>query len=217
MRKIVIIFLCFICFLTNVYAERKEVTFESCVDGDTIRVLIEGKKTTIRFLAIDTPETKHPKKGVEPYGKEASDYTCNRVKNAKKLEIEYDKGSSKTDKYERELGWIFVDDSLLQKELIEKGYAKVSYLYGKYMYTEELQKEEEKAKESKLGVWSDEVQNETNNNTKDELKNKNDTKEEKSFIEELLDKLLDAIKEAINNLFKKIKKIITKEINKIFD
>ena len=129
MRKIVIIFLCFICFLTNVYAERKEVTFESCVDGDTIRVLIEGKKTTIRFLAIDTPETKHPKKGVEPYGKEASDYTCNRVKNAKKLEIEYDKGSSKTDKYERELGWIFVDDSLLQKELIEKGYAKVSYLY----------------------------------------------------------------------------------------
>ena len=217
MRKIVIIFLCFICFLTNVYAERKEVTFESCVDGDTIRVLIEGKKTTIRFLAIDTPETKHPKKGVEPYGKEASDYTCNRVKNAKKLEIEYDKGSSKTDKYERELGWIFVDDSLLQKELIEKGYAKVSYLYGKYMYTEELQQEEEKAKQSKLGVWSDEVQNETNYNTKDELKNKNDTKEEKSFIEELLDKLLDAIKEAINNLFKKIKKIITKEINKIFD
>ena len=145
MRKIVIIFLCFICFLTNVYAERKEVTFESCVDGDTIRVLIEGKKTTIRFLAIDTPETKHPKKGVEPYGKEASDYTCKRVKNAKKLEIEYDKGSSKTDKYERELGWIFVDDSLLQKELIEKGYAKVSYLYGKYMYTEELQQEEEKS------------------------------------------------------------------------
>ena len=217
MRKIVIIFLCFICFLTNVYAERKEVTFESCVDGDTIRVIIEGKKTTIRFLAIDTPETKHPKKGVEPYGKEASDYTCNRVKNAKKLEIEYDKGSSKTDKYERELGWIFVDDSLLQKELIEKGYAKVSYLYGKYMYTEELQQEEEKAKESNLGVWSDQVQHETNNNTKDELKNKNDTKEEKSFIEELLDKLLDAIKEAINNLFKKIKKIITKEINKIFD
>ena len=88
MKKIVIVFLCFICFLTNVYAERKEVTFESCVDGDTIRVLIDGKKTTIRFLAIDTPETKHPKKGVEPYGKEASEYTCNRVKNAKKLDEE---------------------------------------------------------------------------------------------------------------------------------
>lgn len=219
MKKIVIVFLSFVFFLTNVYAERKEVTFESCVDGDTIKVLIDGKKTTVRFLAIDTPETKHPKKGVEPYGKEASDYTCNRVKNAKKLEIEYDKGSSKTDKYERALGWIFVDDSLLQKELIQKGYAKVAYLYGKYMYTEELQQEEEKAKEEKLGVWSDEAQNQiTDTATKEEVKDtKTENKEEKSFLEELIDKLLDAIKDAINNLFKKLKKIITKEINKIFD
>lgn len=218
MKKIVIIFFCFVCFLTNVYAERKEVTFESCVDGDTIKVLIDGKKTTVRFLAVDTPETKHPKKGVEPYGKEASDYTCNRVKDAKKLEIEYDKGSSKTDKYERALGWIFVDDSLLQKELIEKGYAKVAYLYGKYMYTEELQKEEEKAKEAKLGVWSNEVQKETNNKTT-EVKDTKDTSsvEEKSFIEKIVDKVLDSIKDAINKLFKKIKKTIIKEIDKIFD
>lgn len=218
MKKIVIIFFCFVCFLTNVYAERKDVTFESCVDGDTIRVLIDGKKTTVRFLAVDTPETKHPKKGVEPYGKEASDYTCNRVKDAKKLEIEYDKGSSKTDKYERALGWIFVDDSLLQKELVEKGYAKVAYLYGKYMYTEELQKEEEKAKEAKLGVWSDEVQKETNNTTT-EVKDTKDTSsvEEKSFIEKIVDKVLDSIKDAINKLFKKIKKTIIKEIDKIFD
>lgn len=220
MKKIVIILFCFVCFLTNVYAERKEVTFESCVDGDTIKVLIDGKKTTVRFLAVDTPETKHPKKGVEPYGKEASDYTCNRVKNAKKLEIEYDEGSSKTDKYERALGWIFVDDSLLQKELIEKGYAKVAYLYGKYMHTEELQKEEEKAKESKLGVWSDEVQKETqstdNTSTIEETKDTN-TNEEKSFIEKILDKILNSLKDALNKLFKKIKKAIIKEIDKIFD
>lgn len=220
MKKIVIVFFCSICFLTNVYAERKEVTFESCIDGDTIKVLIDGKKTTVRFLAVDTPETKHPKKGVEPYGKEASDYTCNRVKNAKKLEIEYDSGSSKIDKYERALGWIFVDDSLLQKELIEKGYAKVAYLYGKYMYTEELQREEEKAKKSKLGVWSDEVQSETqstdNTSNIEETKDTN-TNEEKSFIEKLIDKILDSLKDAINNLFKKIKKEIIKQINKIFD
>ena len=155
MKKVVMIFLFFSLFITNVYAERISVKFESCVDGDTIKVMLDDKKTTVRFLAVDTPETKHPKKGVEPYGKVASDYTCNRVKNAKKLEIEYDSGSSKTDKYERALGWIFVDDSLLQKELIQKGYAKVAYLYGKYMYTEELEQEEEKAKEAKLGVCSD--------------------------------------------------------------
>lgn len=219
MKKIVIVFLSFIFLLTSVYAERKEVTFESCVDGDTIKVLIDGKKTTVRFLAIDTPETKHPKKGVEPYGKEASDYTCNRIKTAKKLEIEYDDGSSKTDKYARALGWIFTDDSLLQKELIQKGYAKVAYLYGDYKYTEELQKEEEKAKKSKLGIWSDEIQNQKQETTAKEEKTdtKNENKEEKTFVEELIGKLLDALKDAINNLFKKLKKIITKEIDKIFD
>lgn len=216
MKKIVIIFLCFICFLTSVYAERKEVEFSSCVDGDTIKVLIDGKKTTVRFLAVDTPETKHPKKGVEPYGKEASDYTCNRVKNAKKLELEYDKGSSKTDKYERALAWVFTDDSLLQKELIQKGYAKVAYLYDKYMYTEELQKEEEKAKESKLGVWSlDDKETETDKTS--EITDNKDTNEEKTFLEELLDKILDSLKDAINKLFKKIKKIIVKQIDQIFD
>lgn len=208
-------------FITSVYAEKKEVTFSACVDGDTIKVLIDGKKTTVRFLAVDTPETKHPKKGVEPYGKEASDYTCNRVKNAKKLEIEYDKGSSKTDKYERALGWIFVDDSLLQKELIQKGYAKVAYLYGNYMYTEELQKEEEKAKSSKLGVWSDEIQKETtdskDNKTTTSTKETKEINDEKTIIEKIKDSILDWIKKSINNLFKKIKKTILKEIDKIFD
>ena len=42
------------------------------------------------------------------------------MKNAKKISIEYDPDSDKTDKYERHLVWVYVDDSLLQKELISK-------------------------------------------------------------------------------------------------
>ncbi|UKI57522.1 MAG: thermonuclease family protein [Clostridium sp.] len=100
--------------------------------------MLDDKKTTVRFLAVDTPETKHPTKGEQPFGKEASKYTCDKVKNAKKLEIEYDKGSSKVDKYDRTLAWIFTDDLLLQKDLVSLGYAKVAYLYGDYKYTDEL-------------------------------------------------------------------------------
>lgn len=47
------------------------------------------------MLAIDTPESVHPTKGVEYYGEEASNYTCNLVTNAKKIELEYDKNSDK--------------------------------------------------------------------------------------------------------------------------
>lgn len=200
MKRVVIIFFILIIFPLTVNAERKEIEFDSCVDGDTIKAKIDGEVSTIRFLAVDTPETVHPKKKEEPYGKEASNYTCNRVKNAKKLEIEYDPGSDKLDKYKRTLGWIYVDGSLLQKELIEEGYAKVAYIYGDYLYTNELKNVEKNIKEKKIGVWSDQT-----------LNNKED--KEKS-ISELI---TDFINDLIDEIIKSVKKTIKKEIKKIFN
>ena len=69
-----------------VYA-KEEVTFSKCVDGDTIKVKVKNKEATVRMLAVDTPESVHPKKKVEYYGKEASDYTCNLITNAKKIDF----------------------------------------------------------------------------------------------------------------------------------
>lgn len=214
MKKVVIIFLFFCTFLTNVYAERVSVKFESCVDGDTIKVMIDDKKTTVRFLAIDTPETVHPTKGVEPFGKEASDYTCNKVKNAKKLEIEYDEGSTKTDKYNRALGWVFTDDSLLQKELIEKGYAKVAYLYGDYKYTEELKELESEAKNKKIGIWSLK-EDKTEKITTKKVEN-NDEDIEKTLINDIIKDIKKMFKKLFNNIFKKIKKTINNKLDNIF-
>lgn len=147
------------------------VKFSKCVDGDTAKFLLNREEITVRFLAIDTPETKHPTKGVEPYGKEASKYTCNKLKNAQKIEIEYDKNSDKTDKYGRYLAWVWTDDTLLQKELINNGLAKVAYLYNKYSYVEELQNVEEIAKENHLNIWSDESNLEENNNVYTDINN----------------------------------------------
>lgn len=216
MKKVVIIFLFFCVFLTNVNAEKVAVKFEGCVDGDTIKVMLDNKKTTVRFLAIDTPETVHPTKGEEPYGKEASNYTCDKVKNAKKLELEYDEGSTKTDKYSRALAWVFVDDNLLQKDLISLGYAKVAYLYGDYKYTDELKEIEKTAKSKKLGVWSEEEKT-----TKKATTTKKAEKEQKDDEESLIDDIINDIKKMIKNLFKniikKVKTFINKQIDNIFN
>lgn len=156
MKKILIFVLFFFLYTPMIYAttDKIPVTFSKCVDGDTAKVMLNQKEITVRFLAIDTPETKHPQKGEEPFGKEASNYTCNKLKKANKIELEYD-GKEKTDKYDRHLAWVFVDDSLLQKELIQKGYAEVAYLYDDYKYTTILQKEESLAKLEKKGKWND--------------------------------------------------------------
>ncbi len=152
-NKIIFLPITLFLFLPNVYAEKITVTLDKCVDGDTAKFKKNNKTITARFLAIDTPETKHPKKGEEPYGKEASNFTCNTLKRANKIEIEYD--GNKQDKYDRHLVWVFTDDTLLQDEIIKKGYAKVAYLYDDYKYTKTLQDHEKIAKKEKLGIWGE--------------------------------------------------------------
>ncbi len=130
-----------------------EVQLEKCIDGDTAHFLVDGNDTTVRFLAIDTPETKHPTKGEEPFGQEASEYTCSVLQKATVIELEYDEGSDRADKYGRKLAWVFVDGYLLQEQLVELGYAKVAYLYGNYKYTDRLISAQKRAKGSNLGIW----------------------------------------------------------------
>lgn len=151
-------------FLVSVEASDKlSVSFSSCVDGDTAKFILNKKEVTVRFLAIDTPETKHPTKGEEPYGKEASNYTCETLKKASLIELEYDSNSDKTDKYDRHLVWVWVDNYLFQDEIIKKGLAEVAYLYDDYKYTSILEEHQTLAKLNKVGIWSDEEPDEETN------------------------------------------------------
>ena len=162
MKKIIFIISIFFIGINITYA-KETVKFSKCVDGDTIKILMNNKEHTIRMLAVDTPESVHPTKPVEYYGKDASNFTCNLVKNAKKLEIEYDDNSDKTDKYDRLLVWVFVDGKLLQKELISNGYGKLAYLYGNYKYTKDLDTAQELASAKNIGICNEEAKNKYNN------------------------------------------------------
>ena len=42
------------------------------IDGDTVKINYNGKATKVRLIGVDTPETVHPSKPVEAYGKERS-------------------------------------------------------------------------------------------------------------------------------------------------
>ena len=162
MKRIFIGVILFLLVITPVYANEKvEVTFSKCVDGDTAKFILNEEEITARFLAVDTPETVHPTKEEEPFGKEASNYTCEKLTNASKIVLEYDDGSDKTDKYDRHLVWVFYDDNFLQEELLSLGYAKIAYIYGDYTYTEELQQAENNSRQNKIGLWSDYIEEET--------------------------------------------------------
>ena len=199
----------------SIYAdtEKFEVKFSGCVDGDTFKVLIDEKEYSVRLLAIDTPETIKPGSEVESYGKEASDYTCDKVTNAKKIELEYDDGSDEKDKYDRLLAWVYVDGDLLQKELISLGYAEVAYIYGDYKYTDDLYTLENTAKSSRVGMWSDDEKI----SSTEEISNKSNASDEESLWNQIQDLINDYIEKWIKDLIKDLNSYISKAIKEVFD
>ena len=97
MKKVLLILLILLPF----FVSAESVEFNKCIDGDTFKVVLNGEIETIRLLAVDTPESVHPDKEKEYYGDESSNFTCNMIMNAKKIELEYDSNSDKYDKYNR--------------------------------------------------------------------------------------------------------------------
>ena len=128
---------------------RIAATYVKTSDGDTARLIIDGENVRVRFLGINTPEVSGENKIEEPYGKEALEYTKNKLENAKKIEIEYDDVADHEDRFGRKLAWIWVDDALIEIELLEAGLAKTYMLKDGYRYAAEL-KEAVKEYEKRL-------------------------------------------------------------------
>jgi len=179
------------CYIRKVN-EKEKVAFSKCSDGDTARFIVNGKEMKVRFLAIDTPEVDKN----ELFSKEAKEYTCEALKNAKEIVLEYDSNSDREDKYGRLLAFVHVDGVLLQEKLIENGYAKVAYIYGDYLYVDDLKKIEEEAKNKKIGIWSEEAlgdKNEDIQNEQEEITENNTLKVIIEIIIEIIKKLFDLL------------------------
>jgi micrococcal nuclease len=127
------------------------------VDGDTIRVRIANPpdelKTVeiIRLIGVDTPETVHPQREVEAFGKEASDFTRERLLG-KTVYLAFD--WNLRDRYGRLLAYVFTEDRRCHNaELIRQGYG---HAYTKYpfRFMEEFRGYEREAREQKRGLWN---------------------------------------------------------------
>jgi len=152
-----------------------KVEFVEAVDGDTAKFKMDGEQITVRFLGINTKETVDPEIGEEAWGKEASNFTKEKLKNATKIELEFDNSADEKDKYDRYLTWVWIDDTLLQNLLVKNGLAETYMLQNNYKYAGTLQESELVAKNNKLGIWSDETGNVQNNENQIIESNKTET------------------------------------------
>jgi micrococcal nuclease len=93
-------------------------------DGDTVIVTFDnGEAATVRLLGVNTPETVDPRKPVECFGKEASDFTKRYLTNAR-IRLEADPQADERDKYGRLLRSVILEDGTDYNALLVKdGYA----------------------------------------------------------------------------------------------
>ena len=145
------ILILFILFLSISCSNPQILICTKVIDGDTI-VLSNGEK--VRLIGVDTPETKHPQKPVEYFGKEATAFT-NKMVGGKVVKLKYD--VQRRDKYGRLLAYVYlVDGTFLNAEIIKQGYGHV-YTKVPFKYLEKFKQYEEEAREAKRGLWKDEA------------------------------------------------------------
>ncbi|WP_394218645.1 thermonuclease family protein [Halobacillus trueperi] len=129
-----------------------DATVTNVVDGDTIDIQINGKEERVRLLLVDTPETVHPDKPVQPFGPEASDYAKEKL-SGKDVRFEYD--GPKRDHYDRLLGYVWVNGENFNQQLLEKGFARYAYEYDPpYVHSASMKNAETRAKQEEKGIWS---------------------------------------------------------------
>lgn len=121
------------------------------IDGDTIKVMFNGKEEKVRLIGVDTPETKHPTKGIQPYGLEASEYTKNRLEE-KKVRLEFD--VQERDMYGRLLAYVWLDNEMFNATLVKEGYAQVSTFPPNVKYVDIFVRLQKEAREAGKGLWA---------------------------------------------------------------
>lgn len=118
------------------------------IDGDTIK-LVNGER--VRYIGINTPETKHPRKGIEHFGPEAAAFNRKLVEG-KEVHLEFD--VQLRDRYGRLLAYVYLlDDTFVNLELVSQGYAQVATYPPNVKHQDLFLKAQREAREKGRGLW----------------------------------------------------------------
>ena len=93
------------------------------VDGDTIAVQLGATREKVRYIGVDTPETKDPRRPVQCYGQKAADFNA-RLVDGELVRLVRD--VEERDRYGRLLAYVYRvrDELFVNAELARLGYAQ---------------------------------------------------------------------------------------------
>jgi micrococcal nuclease len=127
------------------------------VDGDTLRVLVDGVEDRVRYIGMDTPELNATSPATpDPYAEAAT------AANARLLvegHLVLEKDVSERDRYGRLLRDVWVEDegtwTLVNLALVAEGFAQVSTYPPDVKYADDLLAAEADARTAGRGLWGE--------------------------------------------------------------
>lgn len=123
------------------------------VDGDTIKVSLPGGSDTVRYIGIDTPETRRPGTPIECFGKAASAYN-RRLVDGQAVTLRTD--AEPRDRYGRLLAYVYRrrDGLWVNGALVAAGYATILTVPPNVAHAQRLRALERRARLEGAGLWS---------------------------------------------------------------
>ena len=91
------------------------------IDGDTIQVIIRGRREDVRYIGVDTPETVKPGTPVQCFGP-AAHRLNQRLAGGRWVWLRFD--AERRDVYGRLLAYVFSGGRFVNAILARRGYAR---------------------------------------------------------------------------------------------
>ena len=134
-------------------ANQSIYTVTRVVDGDTFVVSDGDESIKVKLIGVETPETMHPKKSVQYYGREAGRFLNNLLKGERVYLIPDIQGD-KINKHGRTLTYAYryPDGLFVNAEIIRQGYGH-AYTQFPFVYMEKFRQLESFARNARKGLW----------------------------------------------------------------
>lgn len=120
------------------------------VDGDTIRVDLDGTDEAVRYIGVDTPESVAPDRPVECFGEAASRFNASLVEG-ERVRLEFD--AERRDRYDRLLAYAYVGDRFVNAELVRRGFATTLTIPPNDSFADRFDRLEQRAGRDGRGLW----------------------------------------------------------------
>jgi micrococcal nuclease len=122
------------------------------VDGDTIRVRLDGRTERVRYIGVDTPESVKPGTAVQCFAKRASAANAALVAG-RSVRLVGD--VEQRDRYGRLLAYVYrePDGAFVNARLVRDGYARPLTIAPNVAHARELADLAREARRARRGLW----------------------------------------------------------------